>query len=57
MEALRLKCLLVMFLLSKILIYKFIKWLVNCLTVSATLPLSDLSIGVEIVNSASGNFF
>ena len=46
-----------MFLLSKILIYKFIKWLGNCLTVSATLPLSDLSVGVEIVNSTSGNFF
>ena len=54
---LRLKCLPVMFLLSRISIFKFIRWLVNCLTaVSATLPLSGLSFGVEIVISASGNF-
>ena len=30
--------------------------MVSCLTVSADLPLSDLSVGVEIVISASGNF-
>ena len=45
-----------MFLLSRISIVKFIRWLVNCLTVGAALPLSDLSVGVEIAISASGEF-
>ena len=53
---LRLKCLPVMFLLSRASIFKFTRWLVNCLTVSAALPLSDLSVGVEIVIFASCNF-
>ena len=53
---LRLKCLPVMFLLSRISIFRFIRWLVDCFTVSAALPLSDLTVGVEIVISASGNF-
>ena len=56
METLRLKCLPVMFLLSRISIFKFIRWLVNCLTVSAVLPLIDFSVGVEIVISVSVNF-
>ena len=45
-----------MFLLSRTSIFKFIRWLVNCLTVSAALPLSDLIVGVEIAISASDNF-
>ena len=45
-----------MFVLSRTSIFKFTRWLVNYLTVSAVLPLSDLSVGVEIVISASGNF-
>ena len=45
-----------MFLLSRISIFRFIRWLVNCLIVSATLLLSDLSVGVETIISASGNF-
>ena len=49
-------CLPVIFLFSRISIFKFIKFLVNSVTVSAALPLSDLSVGVEIVISASGGF-
>ena len=45
-----------MFLLLRISIFKFIRWLVNCLSVSAALPWSDLSVGVEVVIFASGNF-
>ena len=48
----RLRCLPVMFLLSRTSVFKFIRWLVNCLTV-AVFPLSDLSVSVEIVISAS----
>ena len=51
-----LECLPVMFLLSTISILKFIRWLVNCPTISAALPLSDLSVGAEIVISALCNF-
>ena len=51
-----LKCLPVMFLLSIISIFKFIRWLVNCLTFNAALQLPELSLGVETVISASGNF-
>ena len=36
--------------------FQYVRWLVNCLTVSATLPLFDLSVGVEIVISLSGHF-
>ena len=43
-KPLRPKCLLVIFLLSRVSIFKFSRWLVNCLTVSAALPLSDLKI-------------
>ena len=53
---LRLKCLPVTFLLSRTSIFKFTRWLVPFLTASAALPLSDLSVGVETVISASGNF-
>ena len=53
---LQFKCLIVMFLLSRISVFKYIRWLVNCLTVSATLPLSDFSVGAEIIISASGKF-
>ena len=45
-----------MFLLSRISVFKYIRWFVNCLTVSAALPLSDFSVGAEIVISASGKF-
>ena len=56
LRPLRFKCLPAMFLLSRILIVKFIRWLVNCLTVSTALPFSDLSVGLEILNSVSGEF-
>ena len=52
---LRLKYLPVMFLWSRISIFKFIRWLVNCFTVSAALLLSDLSVDIEIVIFASSN--
>ena len=45
-----------MFLSSRISIFRFIRCLVNCLIGSAALPLSDLSVGVENIISASGNF-
>ena len=51
----RLTCLLVMFLLSRISIFEFIRWLVTCLTVSTTLR--DFSVVAEIAISASGNFY
>ena len=44
-----------MFLLTRISIFEFIRWLVNCLAASAALPLSDLSVGVENVFSTAGN--
>ena len=52
----RLECLLFMFPLSGLTIFKFIRWSVNSLSVSATLPLAGISVGVEIVTSAYGNF-
>ena len=45
-----------MSLLSRILIFKFIRWLVNCHTVSAALLSSDLSVIAEIVIFASDKF-
>ena len=51
---LRPKCLLVMFLLSSISMFKSNKWPHRFLTVSAALPLSDLIVGVENVTSVSG---
>ena len=51
---LRLRCLLVMFLLSSISMFKSNMWSHRFLTVSAALPLSDLTVGVENVTSVSG---
>ena len=51
---LRPKCLLVMFLLSSISMFKSIKWSQRFFTDSAALPLSDLKIGVENVTSVLG---
>ena len=51
----RLACLLVMFLLSRISTFKFIRWLVTCPTISTMLR--GFSVVVEIAISASGNFY
>ena len=44
----RLKCLLVIFLLSTMSIFNCSRWLVNWFTVSVAFPLSDRSVGIEI---------
>ena len=46
-----------MFLLSSISIFKSNKWSRRFLTISATLPLSDLIVGAENVTSVSGKVY
>ena len=52
----RLKCLLMIFLLSTMSIFNCSRWLVNWFTVSVAFPLSERSVGVEINTLQSGNF-
>ena len=52
----RLKCLLMMLLLSTMSIFNCSRWLVNWFTISVAVPLSERSVGVEINTLQSGIF-
>ena len=52
----RLKCLLMIFLLSTMSIFNCSRWLINWFTVSVAFSLSERNVGVEINTLQSGNF-
>ena len=52
----RLKCLLMIFLLSAMSILNCSRWFVNWFTASVAFPLSERSVGAEINTLQSGNF-